>query len=658
LHNDEALQLTGVLTTTWTDLIRHCAYVDFHPPLSYIVEKFFYHVNPSLWCLRAPSALFGAAVIPLAYWALRLLTGRLTALAAAAFTMLSYQLIWFSREARDYSLFYFLTVLSFGCFVRAIRTYEIRRAWPWLAGFALSTALSAYSDFFTYLLWPVFGFMLVAGEWQQRGWRDMRWPLIGGFALAGMAVVVLAAPTFGWFLNVNKVVPLSVTSRPPLSVLVAKLVPFGFGLGWRQAAWAAGLAAGAFLLWRQRRNTALLLAIWTFVPPVVYLYVVGMPGKFYGMLCRYELPLALGFAALLGTVAAWGARACLPRRALRSICVLAVLLPILVVSAVLASDFVRFYRLRASGPLYADMPGVLGKLESKEMLLHNYYEIQFLRFYLPPDLRLAAAPVFNNAPEYVALNVAGYTRRVLELAPALAFYDSTSHCTNYNPRADWSWVEPHFAHRLVLSNKDGAWLESRGMNLFAWPSNLGDADPVIYWNNRGDLPAWHARRGQMLGVTIGPEWFVIPCADGNGVYQPVPVLDDRGTLCLYNGGRTNVSIHLSVTLVACAPEQSVHVWQTDGIDTFLGPFGAPMQVTEAGGRAPQTGYVPLATLARQRNGLLTLPVLWQFTPTVFHLSISDCKPGLTDIQIRPKNPAGVALLNVSVQPTAPEERHP
>lgn len=650
LHNDETLQLTGVRTTTWADLIHHCAYVDFHPPLSYVIEKLFYHIHPSIWFLRAPSVLFGTAVIALTYWALRPLTGRLIALAATAATTVSYQLIWFSREARDYSLFYFLTVLSFGCFVRAIRGCDIRRSWPWLAGFALSTALSAYGDFFTYLLWPVFGLMLIAGEWQQRGWRGMRWPVIGWFALAGAAVVVLAAPTFGWFLNVNKVVPLSVISRPSLSVLTAKLSPFGYGLGWRQAIWAAELAAGVILLWRRRRLAGLLVTIWTFVPPIGYLYVVGVPGKFYGQLHRYELPLALGIATLLGTAAAWGARACIPRRHLRRTCVLAATLPILVVGALQGPDFARFYRLRASGQLYGDMAEVLAKLEGKALLLYNYYEIQYLRFYLPTGLKVAAPPIFNNKEEYTALDVAGYVRRVLELMPSMVFYDISSHCINADPHADWSWVEPHFAHRLALINRDGAALERRGMNLFAWPSNLGEDTPILYWNDREDLSAWHARRGTKLGITLGPEWFVIPCADGNGHYQPVPVLDGRGTFRLYNGERTNVSARLDFALAACAPEQYVHVWQAGGIDRTDGPFGEPMQVTEAGGHAPQTGYVPLAMLARQRDGLLALPVQWRFTPTPFSLSIPDCKPGLTDVQIMPRNAAGVALLNLSVRP--------
>jgi len=658
LNNEEALQFTGVQTTTWNDLIRHCAYVDFHPPLSYLIEKLFYHLNPSLWCLRAPSALCGAAVIPLTYWALRPLTGRLVALAASAATTVSFQLLWYSREARDYSQFYMLSVLSFGFFMRATAAVDIARARPWLIGFVLSTVLSVYSSFFTYLLWPVFGVMLLAIEWQRRGWRGMRWPFIGWFALAGLAVVLLAIPTFRWFAIVNQIAPAFTTYRPALSLLIEKLAPFGFGFGWREIVWAIGLAAGTILLWHRRRLAGLLVTIWTFAQPIGYLYVVGMPGQFTNTIRRYELPLVLGIVALQGAVAAWSARACLPRRALRQACVLATALPILFSAALLAPVYAPYYRLRASGPLYGEMTNAFEKLENKMLLLYNYYEIQFLRFYLPADLRLASPPVFNNPPEYNALDVAGYIRRVLERSPLTAFYDMTSHGTNAYSHADWSWIEPHFAHRLVLDNQDGATLERRGMNLNAWPSNLGGYTPLVYWNNRCDLPAWHARRGESLGVTIGPEWFVLPCAGEDGVHRPVPVLDGRGTLCLYNGARTNVPVCLQFALAACAPEQRVHVWQTDGVDTFVGPFGVPMQIVGAGGGQPQIGYAPLAALARQRNGLLPLPNLWRFTPTVYKLSIPACKPGLTDVYLQPANAAGVALLDLSVQPAPPEERRP
>jgi mannosyltransferase len=98
--------------------------------------------------IRLPSAIFAIASIPLIYVVARKLIGEKAALAAAVLLAFSPTDVYYSQEARGYTLTIFLVLLSASFFVRAV---EENRERDWLLWTVLS-ALAVYSHFFACLV--------------------------------------------------------------------------------------------------------------------------------------------------------------------------------------------------------------------------------------------------------------------------------------------------------------------------------------------------------------------------------------------------------------------------------------------------------------------------------------------------------------------------
>ena len=73
------------------------------------------------WAIRLPSAIFGALTIPLFYWVSRLMFGQRSSLFAALLLAVSYHHIFYSQNARGYSIQLFFTILAGGLFVKALQ---------------------------------------------------------------------------------------------------------------------------------------------------------------------------------------------------------------------------------------------------------------------------------------------------------------------------------------------------------------------------------------------------------------------------------------------------------------------------------------------------------------------------------------------------------
>jgi mannosyltransferase len=91
--------------------------------------------------LRSLSALAGVATVPVAYAAARKLLSYRAGLIAAALTSCNPLLIWYSQEARSYSLLVLLTAVSLLAFVyaRVRPTTRTLTAWVVASGLALAT---------------------------------------------------------------------------------------------------------------------------------------------------------------------------------------------------------------------------------------------------------------------------------------------------------------------------------------------------------------------------------------------------------------------------------------------------------------------------------------------------------------------------------------
>lgn len=146
---DEAVTVARVLHPSLFDTFAAVRRSESTPPLYYLVAWFWSRPfgTGEAW-MRSLSALAGTASILVVYLAARALPlPRRAAQIAAAAVAVSPVLVWFSQDARAYSLVFLLTALSFLFFARARRSGS-RRDLAWWATFsALALATHYFAGF-------------------------------------------------------------------------------------------------------------------------------------------------------------------------------------------------------------------------------------------------------------------------------------------------------------------------------------------------------------------------------------------------------------------------------------------------------------------------------------------------------------------------------
>jgi hypothetical protein len=130
------------------------------PPLYYVVNWGFTHVlGTGDVGVRFLSALAGTATVPIMYWAGRELATRRVGLVTAALCAVNPILVWYSQEARAYSLLLMLSALSLVLFARALKQPSALR----LAAWAICGAIALTVHYFAiFLLIPEAIWLLVA----------------------------------------------------------------------------------------------------------------------------------------------------------------------------------------------------------------------------------------------------------------------------------------------------------------------------------------------------------------------------------------------------------------------------------------------------------------------------------------------------------------
>ena len=151
-----ALRIYGLNSGLWYDEIVTLLELA-RPPLREIVTHFpsnndhlLYSVLAHLsigifgehaWSLRLPAFLFGLLSLPLVYILGVGITNRFEATAAAALLAISYHHIWFSQNARGYTILLFCALLATHLLLRGLKT---NRRSDFVA-FAIVTAMAAYT---------------------------------------------------------------------------------------------------------------------------------------------------------------------------------------------------------------------------------------------------------------------------------------------------------------------------------------------------------------------------------------------------------------------------------------------------------------------------------------------------------------------------------
>ncbi len=241
---------------------------DIHGPLyGALVHAWGSLAGDSEWALRAPSLLFGVAVVPALAWLAARWLGREAAVPAAWLAACSPFLVWYSQEARNYMLLVLCTCLA--CGVLVPRPGGGRAAGWRVAGYLLSTYAGLLSNFSFALLAPLHARWWLAGARGALGRR-----LAGGVALL-LALLVLLSPwapqvlrTWDWtrLHPVRAAAPAATAAQPPLrgeTTFHAAALPFalhafavGYTLGPSLRELRAGPATAAL-----RRHAGEVLAV-------------------------------------------------------------------------------------------------------------------------------------------------------------------------------------------------------------------------------------------------------------------------------------------------------------------------------------------------------------------------------------------------------------
>ncbi|HVC07530.1 MAG TPA: glycosyltransferase family 39 protein [Solirubrobacterales bacterium] len=186
-HHDEVITAARVLPGSFMHMLHEVKHSESNPPFYYVLAwgwaKVFGYGEVGL---RSFSALFGAATVPVAYFIGRELSGKRAGYMAAAITAVNPMLIWYSQEARGYSLLVFLSALSFLFFLRALRTGDKRELTLWSLA-SIGAVTTHYFGVFPVAIEAVW--LLVA---LRATWRPVA-VAVGGVAAVGLALIPLIA---------------------------------------------------------------------------------------------------------------------------------------------------------------------------------------------------------------------------------------------------------------------------------------------------------------------------------------------------------------------------------------------------------------------------------------------------------------------------------
>ena len=132
---------------------------DIQPPFYYYLLHFWIGgAGDSEFALRFLSLFFGVATIPLLYvTALRLFANRTAALIAALLATFSPLYLWYSQEARMYTLITFLLLLSSYALLRELEGNDGIEGTGWVV-FALTNIAAIYTHYFAFV---VIGFQIL-----------------------------------------------------------------------------------------------------------------------------------------------------------------------------------------------------------------------------------------------------------------------------------------------------------------------------------------------------------------------------------------------------------------------------------------------------------------------------------------------------------------
>jgi hypothetical protein len=199
-QHDEVITAMRVLDGSFAHMLHEVKVSESSPPLYYVLAWGWTRAfGLGEVGLRSLSALFGVFAVGVGYLLGREVASRRVGLALAALIAFNPMLVWYSQEARSYSLLVLFCALSLWFFVRALKSGRGSD----LAWWALASALALCSHYFAFFAVGIEAIWLaIALRPRPRGLV----PALAAVAVTGLALLpLLAAQTnslhIGWITN-------------------------------------------------------------------------------------------------------------------------------------------------------------------------------------------------------------------------------------------------------------------------------------------------------------------------------------------------------------------------------------------------------------------------------------------------------------------------
>lgn len=387
-------------TMSFGGMINNLRTTDVHPPLYFSVLWVDVRwLGTGQLAVRVPSIIAGVLTIPALYLVGKEAYDRRTGAVAAAIGVVAPILVWYSQEARMYSMLALFGLLAMWAQLRILRRHPDRvGAWPWVA-YVLATVAMVWTQYFGLLQLAVqqlafLGAVLV--RWRRgQSPRSLLWPWL----LTSAIVVVALAPLgpFAWHqfivnqnagkgfgapqqvgsaasLNGNHIGVYAVLANFIWSVIGYQPTPTMLLLG---ALWPLGMLFSLALLGR-RRQPATSLLVAAVIGPGLALFLLGQL-KAYLFDIRYLFPAVALLTVLLARVVTGLVHR---PRALAALTAAAV---------VVFSIFLVNQQVNGSNPRRYDFNTALAAIDREnrpgDVLLYNPNSLDLLVEYYSPQVR-------------------------------------------------------------------------------------------------------------------------------------------------------------------------------------------------------------------------------------------------------------------------------
>jgi mannosyltransferase len=258
----------GVSQGSFAEIWQTSVTGEFHPPLFHWIVHLMLTFGHSEIVLRAVPALLGTLVIPVFYLIGKEFRDKNVGIISAALITVSYFGIFYSQEARAYSVVLFVFSLAILFYLRALRTDKIAH---WVL-FALLSALAVWIHYYVLIALGVI-YLHAIISFTSRLKRDVREGKNLLIALCVMTILVLPL----LFIVVERYFTLS-SSAPTYGVLGPLLIQetiVRFSGGYSSLAWPIAIiyfvlmVAGFVLLFLEDRNKCLFSGMYLILPLVI-----------------------------------------------------------------------------------------------------------------------------------------------------------------------------------------------------------------------------------------------------------------------------------------------------------------------------------------------------------------------------------------------------